>query len=143
MEAKDYEELSFTDDFMFGKVLQTHPDICRELIELILNVKIKVISFPDVQKSITITSDGKGIRFDAYVEDDRNTVYDVEMQATDNKNLPKRSRYYQGMVDLNLIEKGENYNKLKSSYIIFICLKDPFDAGRHIYTFEKSVFPDY
>jgi hypothetical protein len=28
IEQKDYEELSFTDDFMFGKVLQTHPNIC-------------------------------------------------------------------------------------------------------------------
>lgn len=88
IEEKEYEELSFTDDFMFGKVLQTHPDICKELIELILNVKIKDISFLDVQKSMKITSDGKGIRFDAYVEDDKNTVYDIEMQTTDKKISP-------------------------------------------------------
>ena len=34
--AKRYEELTFTDDFMFCKVLQNNPDICKELTELIL-----------------------------------------------------------------------------------------------------------
>ena len=48
--AKKYEELDFTDDFMFGKVLYHNPDLCRELLELILNRKIKKICFPETQK---------------------------------------------------------------------------------------------
>ena len=36
-----YDKLKFTDDFMFGAVLTTHLDIYRELLELILNVKIR------------------------------------------------------------------------------------------------------
>ena len=40
--AKRYEELTFTDDFMFCKVLQNNPDICKELAELILGKKIGV-----------------------------------------------------------------------------------------------------
>lgn len=39
---------------------------------------------------------------DVYVEDDNNTVFDIEMQTTKQKDLPKRSRYYQGMIDLIL-----------------------------------------
>lgn len=56
------------------------------------------------------------------------------MQSTDKKNLPKRTRYYQGMIDLNIINKGEDYNKLKKSYVIFICDYDEFGLGRHIYS---------
>ena len=33
-------------------------------------------------------------------------------------NLPKRMRYYQGMIDLNILEKGENYKNLKKSFVI-------------------------
>ena len=76
------------------------------------------MELPEAQKSIKITYDGKGVRLDVYVEDKENTVYDLEMQATDMKNLPKRSRYYQGMIDLNLISKGENYKKLKKRFEI-------------------------
>ena len=75
----------------------------------------------DQQKPIEITADGKGVRFDVYSEDDSNTIYDCEMQTIDNRSLPKRTRYYQGMIGLSLIERGADYEKLKRSYIIFIC----------------------
>lgn len=60
------------------------------------------------------------------------------MQTTTSKNLPKRTRYYQGMIDLNLIEKGSDYSDLKKSYIIFICMQNPFKQNDlHLYTFEN------
>lgn len=45
-------------------------------------------------------------------------------------------RYYQGMIDLNILEKGGDYNELKKSYVIFICTFDPYGQGRHLYSFE-------
>ena len=67
---KDYKDLKFTDDFMFCKVLSTNPDLCRELLALILKKDVKKIRLPEKQKPIEITSDGKGIRLDVYIEDD-------------------------------------------------------------------------
>ena len=136
-DTKAYEELGFTDDFMFCKVLVNHPELCHKLLELILGRKIGDFVRLDKQKPIEITSDGKGIRFDVYGEDDQGMVFDCEMQTTENRNLPKRSRYYQGMIDLNLIERGADYNELKRSYIICICPFDAFGEGRHRYTFEN------
>ena len=69
------------------------------------------------------------------MEDDQNTVFNLEMQTSDGANLPKRMRYYQGMIDLNILDKGKDYTTLKKSYVIFICTFDPFGEGRHIYTF--------
>lgn len=133
---KRYDELDFTDDFMFCKVLADNEEICRELLELILDIKIRKVVV-NRQEEISITADAKSVRFDVYAEDDANTVFDVEMETTKKRNLPKRSRYYQGMIDLNIIEKGADYKSLKKSYVIFICLKDPFDRGLPIYTFEN------
>jgi predicted transposase/invertase (TIGR01784 family) len=76
------------------------------------------------------------------VEDEKHTVYNLEMQVTMKKNLPKRSRYYQGMIDLNLIGKGADYNDLNKSLVIFICTFDPFGAGRHRYTFQNLCIDD-
>ncbi len=135
MRQKDYSELRFTDDFMFCKVLTGNPELCHELLELIIGKKVGDFLKLEKQHPIEITADGKGIRFDVYGEDDLKTVYDCEMQTTDSKNLPKRSRYYQGMIDLNLIERGADYNELKKSYIIFICPFDCFGEGLHRYTF--------
>lgn len=136
--VKQYEELTFTDDFMFCKIMTTYPNLCHELIELIIGRKLGDFKVLNDQKPIKITSDGKGVRFDIYGETDKNTVFDCEMQTTNNRNLPKRSRYYQGMIDLNLIEKGADYNELKRSYVIFICPFDVFEKGLHKYTFENT-----
>lgn len=50
----------------------------------------------------------------------------VEMQAVTSLYLPKRTRYYQSMTDLQLVDKGQDYDTLNNSYIIFICLSDLF-----------------
>ena len=134
---KKYQELTFTDDFMFGKVLVNNPEICRRLLEVLLEIKIKEISFPERQKTIEILSDGKGIRLDVYVDDENGTIYNIEMQTKVKKELPKRSRYYQGMIDMNLIERGAKYKELKLSFVIFICLKDPFGYHLPVYRFEN------
>lgn len=142
MSCKKYEELTLIDDFVFCKVFSRNKELCKELLEIILNIKISDIVFPEPQKTIDITTDGKGIRLDVYTEDTDNTVYDVEMQTTDTKNIPKRSRYYQGMIDLNTIQKGENYNRLKKTFVIFFCTFDLFGEGRSIYTFENRCNED-
>ena len=137
--SKRYDELEFTDNFMFCKVLQTNPDLCKELIELILERKIGKIISIDREQSIEMTTDGRGIRFDVSLEDDEDSLYDVEMQTIYFKDLPRRFRYYQGMRDLEQSERGMRYREFKKSVIIFICLDNPYpEIGRHKYTFRKA-----
>ena len=52
--------------------------------------------------------------------------------------LPKRTRYYQASLDMDLLGKGQNFDKLNDTYIIFICAFDLFDEGRYIYTFKSQ-----
>jgi len=137
MSEKTYDELEFTDDFLFCNILMANEDLCIELVEMITGRKIKSIVKSEDQKSIRLTHDGKGVRFDVYFEDEENVVYDIEMQTTQKYNLRKRTRYYQGMIDLDILSKGSDYNSLKETYIIFICTFDEYGDGRHIYTFEN------
>ncbi len=133
----NWEGLGISNDFLFGKVMQ-NPRLCKELLQRILpDLKIDHIEYPELQKAIKPDADAKSIRLDVYIKDNKNVVYNIEMQASDTKELPKRSRYYQSLIDLQLIDKGQTYQKLNHSFIIFICLKDIFGYGRHIYTFEN------
>lgn len=140
MEEKEmvpYEELTFASDFLFCKILESRPDLCKDLVELILNRKVKEVRNVRAQLSLKEAIGSKGVRFDIIFNDDENVIYDVEMQTTSARNLPKRTRYYQSMLDHSSIEKGLDYEELPQSYIIFICTFDPFDIGRHIYSFEN------
>lgn len=140
--AKKYEELIISDDFMYGKVSQDL-SITKEILEMAINKKIDEISFADNQKTLRGTIEGKEVRLDTYVEDEERNTYDSEMQnrsSSDTKidpQLPKRSRYYQGMIDINILEGGSKYQKLKKSYIIFFCTFDPFGKEMCKYTFEN------
>ena len=46
------------------------------------------------------------------------------------------------MIDLTVLEKGEDYHALKKSYVIFICMSDVFGRGRYVYTFRNTCVED-
>ena len=139
-EVKKYtvwEDLGIENDFLFGKVMQD-PALCEELLQRILpDLRIDHVEYLELQKSIRLDADAKSVRLDVYVKDKKGTIYDIEMQMTNTKELPQRARYYQSMIDLQMIDKGQLYSKLKPSYIIFISPFDIFGKGRHVYTFEN------
>jgi hypothetical protein len=129
-------ELNLEDDFLFSKVMADN-EICKRVLEQILNISIEKVVYLYTQRTIDMLLEGKGVRLDVYVNDNKGTVYNVEMQRAKNKDLAKRIRYYQGNIDLDLISSGKPYNDLRKTYIIFICTFDFFNDGRHIYTFEN------
>lgn len=132
-----WEGLGISNDFLFGKVMRD-PELCRELLRRILpELMIDHIEYPELQKAIRPDRDARSIRLDVYVSDEKGRVYDLEMQVGNTYELPKRARYYQGMIDLELIDRGESYKVLNRSYVIFICLFDVFGKGRYRYTFEN------
>ena len=134
---KSFDELTIVDDFMFGAVM-SEPDNLRPLLEYILGIKISQLTYPERQKTIDLTYGAKGIRLDVYCEDDQHTIYSIEIQVANQHNLAKRIRYYHSMIDLNTISKGENFNQLKKSYVIFICCFDPFGKKRYMYSFRNQ-----
>ncbi|MCM1568184.1 MAG: Rpn family recombination-promoting nuclease/putative transposase [Roseburia sp.] len=133
---KKYEELTIVDDFMFGKVMR-NPEYCKRLLEIILDVRIRRLEYIEEEATKNPSYRGKGIRLDIYVENGENSVYDVEMQTEAVDSIPKRCRYYQAVIDISLIEKGDNYKALRKSYVIFICTFDLFHKGLPIYHFEN------
>ena len=116
---------------------------CKPFLETVLGIKINHIEYPKVQEVINLDIKAKSIRLDVYVEDGENTVYNIEMQNVSKPDQPKRMRYYQDLIDLDLIEKGQDYNELKNNIVIFVCTFDPFKLGRHYYSFENLCIEDH
>ena len=138
-----WQSLTIRDNFIFSRVMEENPNLCRRLIEMILNVKILKLNYPEREKTIESRLDSKGIRLDVYVEDSGGgRSFDVEMQICDSVYLAKRIRYYQGLIDVDRLKRGQHYGNLNESYIIFICPFDHFHKGRHIYTFREHCSQD-
>ena len=137
---KPFELLEFTDDYIFYRVMQ-NDEICKELLEHLLKVKIDHIVRQDVQKELKPFYESKGIRLDAYIKDS-NRIFNIEMQQVSDDELPKRSRYYSSMIDTDSLLKGKDYTELAECFIVFICSKDPFKKGLPVYTFENMCLED-
>lgn len=136
MELKEYSELTLCDDFLFGHVMEDS-NLCKQLLEIILGVKIRKIVYIKPQETVMVAIKARGIRLDVYVEDDQETIYNIEMQTTNPGNLPRRTRYYQGVIDINSLHKGVDYDELNNCFIIFICTNDIFHKDRFVYTFQN------
>ena len=132
---KPVEELSFTDDFMFGTVMKNR-GICKGVLERLLHIKVGKIEYPSLQKTIAPFYESKGIRLDVYVSDPER-IFDIEIQTSIPPSLPKRTRYYQSLMDVDNLLRGQSYAELKESYVIFICTQDPFGEDLPVYTFRS------
>lgn len=128
--------LTIADDFVFGKVMLDE-GICREVIEAILGVPIERIEYVGREESLDASPQSKAVRLDAYVRDEAGTVYNVEMQKVDTRELPQRSRYYQSLMTVDQLRRGERYRTLRDAYVIFVCGFDPFGLGRRVYSFQN------
>ena len=139
---KAFKDLGFSDSFMFGKVMED-PILCRRVLETLLQTEIGELSTPLREKELKYTKDGKAIRLDVFTREIGNSViYDAEMQnlnghAKEKLYLPKRTRFYQAMIDANELKTSDRYDKLAECNIIFICTFDPFDKGLYRYTFKE------
>ena len=138
---KKFEDLTFTDDFMFCKTMQ-NPRLCKRLIEMILSDTIGKIAYISIQHNINTYEQAKSVRFDILVQTENGKFYDVEMQVSNERNIPKRMRFYQAAIDISFLDKGNSYNSLNDSFIIFICLFDAIGKNRPIYTFENLCIED-
>ena len=127
-----WEKATIANNFIFYKVMRHNPDVCKELLEILLEMEIDHIDMRG-EETVEIDFGSKGIRLDVYAKNNTNS-FNLEMQAADSKELPERARYYQGSIDVDCLKSGEKYKELKDSYVIFICIQDIFEKGLAYYS---------
>ena len=139
-----WNKLTLRNNFMFRLVMEKQ-ELCKKLIECILGIKIKSISYMEHEKSFGANLRSKGIRLDLFVIDEDGVAYDIEMQMDNSYKefLGRRTRYYVSTMDNNALKKGERYSQLRQSYVIFICTFDPFGRGLAKYTFNAICNEDH
>ena len=137
-ERKELKDLTLMDRFLFAEAADD-PEFMEILLSIIFGGEIHLKYPPQTEKEARSTSSGKQIRLDVWAMDREGAVYDAEPQQQNTYNLPKRSRYYQSLIDHTLLEPGDiDYNNLNDVYLIIITSFDLFGKGLYQYTFRMS-----
>lgn len=135
-ERKLLNELNLTDRFLFDEVIED-PQTHRDILSIIFGREIPLLTKNETEKEMRVSPQIRSVRMDVFSMDEERTVYNTEMQDKRKSDLAKRSRYYQAVLDTNLLEPGiPNYNLLNTTYIILITTFDLFGYGKYQYTFE-------
>ena len=136
------ETLTIQNRLIFAHVM-SKPENCLPLLRMLFpGVNIEHIEYVEAEKAIEDTLESKGVRFDVYVKDIEGRAFTLEMQVENTRNLPRRSRYYSSMMDVDLLQKSMSYDSLAEAYVVFICPFDLFGKGLHRYTFRNICIED-
>ena len=132
------KDLNLTDRFLFDEVMED-PQTHRDVLSIIFGREIPLLTTTETEKELRVSPVLRSIRMDVISMDKEQAVYNTEMQDKRRADLAKRSRYYQALLDINLLEPGiPDYNLLNCSYIILITTFDLFGYKKYQYTFRPE-----
>ena len=80
---------------------------------------------------------GNRVRFDVFARDSKGKEYDIEIQRAKDGAEPKRARYNSALMDANALKSGEDFDKLRDTYVIFITENDMMGGGRDLYSYQR------
>ena len=132
----EIERFRLMDDDFMSKCLEHAPECIELILRIILGKKdLKVIKS---QTEYPIKSlQGRGVRFDVFARDSKGREYDIEIQRADKGAEPKRARYNSALMDANALKSGEDFGKLRDTYVIFITENDVMGDGQDVYVYER------
>ena len=137
-QLKPLNELNLMDRFLFAEAAD-HTEFMELLLTILFGEEVSLRYPPQTEKEARSRTSQKQIRMDVWAMEEDGTIYNTEPQQQNTYNLPKRSRYYQGLLDSKLLDPGDiNYNRLNDVYIIVIMSFDLFRKGLYQYTFRMS-----
>lgn len=135
MEKKTLKECNLLDRFLFARTIED-TQTYQDLLDVLLGEDINLLTQPQTEKELRTAPWLRSIRVDVYSMDDKKKIYNTEPQAMNTYNLPKRSRYYQSLIDSSLLEPGtKNFNLLNDTVLVMIMPFDLFGYGKYRYTF--------
>lgn len=137
-QKKTLKDLNLLDRFLFAEAME-NPENMQTVLEIVLGKEIALKYLPQVEKETRTSPLYRYVKLDVWTQDMEGTLYDTEVQKKNTNNLPKRSRYYQAMIDSRLLEPGEiEFNRMNHVFIIVIAPFDLFGYQKYRYSFQMA-----
>ena len=130
------DKLTLMSDVFMRNVLNK-PECAEYILQVILQKKLKVLEVV-VQKDYK-NLQGRSAILDCVASDDEGRKFDIEVQQESEGASPKRARYHSGLLDMNTLNQGEDFEELPDSYVIFITRKDCLGYGLPIYHIHRTI----
>ena len=125
-------------DDAFMRVVLKDMKCTEYILQIVLNKPDLRVKSQNLQMDLK-NLQGRSLILDCYCTDKTGTVYNIEIQNGAQGASPLRARYHSGMIDMNILHSGQNFEHLPESYVIFICGKDVLKRNKQIYHISRVI----
>ena len=128
-------------DFALFLSLMKYPEAHESVLSIIMDEPDLKLARVHVEEVVLNAIGKRAIRLDAWAESEDERQFVTEMQNdTQNDDVRRRSRFYQGLLDTPILKAGKKtkYRELPSTIVTFITQEDIFGLDRAMYTFTEQ-----
>ena len=132
------QNMRLMDDAFMRAALKDNIEAAQLILRIILDKPdLKVVR---IKTQVEVKNlYGRSIWMDADVMDSKGNLFDVEMERDKYRASPKRLRYHSAMRDTSSLKEGEDFEKLPTSYIIFVTEEDRWGKGLPLYHVDRKI----
>ena len=142
MDQKQQEDLArlrqlrLIDDDFFSKCFDNDTACVQLVLQIVLDKPD--LNVVDVRTQVFVENLlNRSVRLDVLATDSEGRKFNIEIQRSDKGAGRKRARYNSSMMDVNLLEKGNDFEALPEIYVIFITENDVIGLGEAVYEIER------
>lgn len=142
MDQKQQEDLArlrqlrLIDDDFFSKCFDNDTACVQLVLQIVLDKPD--LNVVDVRTQVFVENLlNRSVRLDVLATDSEGRKFNIEIQRSDKGAGRKLARYNSSMMDVNLLEKGNDFEALPETYVIFITENDVIGLGEAIYEIER------
>ena len=128
-------------DFALFLSVMKYPEAHASVLSIIMDEPDLKLARVHVEEVVLNAIGKRAIRLDAWAESEDERQFVTEMQNdTQNDDVRRRSRFYQGLLDTPILKAGKKtkYRELPSTIVTFITQEDIFGLDRAMYTFTEQ-----
>lgn len=134
---KDLKQMRPLDDDLMRELFRNNLPLAQFVLRIILNKPDLILTSLETQYDMKRLLGARSICLDAFGTDEQNQKYDVEVQRADKGAKPKRARYHSSAMDIEFLDKNQDFEELPNTYTIFITENDIYNEGKPVYPIER------
>lgn len=130
-------ELTLMSD-MFMRNVFKKPECTEYVLQVVMGRKELKVLEQVIQKDYK-NLQGRSAILDCVAIDGEGNQFDVEIQQDREGASPKRARYHSGLMDMNTLEQGQDFDELPEAHVIFIKKDDALGEDFPIYHVVRKI----
>ena len=111
-------------------------------IQLVLRIILEIpdLEVTDVRTQVFVENLlNRSVRLDVLATDSAGRKINVEIQREDKGAGRRRARYNSSMMDANILPKGDDFDSLPETYVVFITERDVLGRGKAVYHIDRYI----